>query len=83
MIGSSAAEVLRRRLADLRAVTYLVELPAARPVVIDGDQPQLRFDLGDGWWLSLTVGHRSTPRRPDGVLDETRVRRAVVEGVHR
>jgi hypothetical protein len=79
VMGESAAEVLRTRMADLRAVTYLAELPAGRPVVVEGEPPQLRFDLREGWSLLMTVGHQTVPRTDTGDLDQTRVRRALVQ----
>jgi hypothetical protein len=81
VMGESAAEVLRTRIADLRAVTYLAELPAGRPAVLDGDRPQLRFDLGEGWSLRMAVGHQTVPRTEGGDLDQTRVRRAIIQEI--
>jgi len=78
LMGESAAEVLRTRIADLRAVTYLADLPAGRPAVVGGDRPQLRFNLREGWSLLMKVGHQSVPRTEEGELDQTRVRRALV-----
>jgi len=82
-MGKSAAEVLRTRIADLRAVTYLAELPAGRPAVVDGDRPQLHFELRAGWSLLMAVGHQSAPRTDKGDLDQTRVRRALVQDIRR
>ena len=83
MMGGPAADVLRTRIADLRAVTYLADLPASRPDVIDGDRPRLRFELRDGWFLVMTVGHETVPRTEAGQLDQTRVRRALVQEISR
>jgi proteic killer suppression protein len=83
VMGESAADVLRTRIADLRAVTYLAELPVGRPVVIDGDQPQLHFELRAGWSLLIAVGHRDVPRTHEGDLDQTRVRRVRVQEISR
>lgn len=77
-VGAAAADALRTRIADLRAVTYLAELPVGRPTVIDGDPPQLRFELGADWSLQMTVTHQNVPRTEEGDLDQTRVRRACV-----
>lgn len=82
-IGAPAADVLRTRLADLRAATYLAELPAGRPAVLDGEPPRLRFELCDGWALLLSVAHQSVPRTEDGELDVTKVRRVLVQGISR
>jgi hypothetical protein len=82
-IGEAAADVLRTRLADLRAVTYLSDLPAGRPEVLDDDPPRLRFQLRDGWALLASVSHQAVPRTQQGDLDVTRVRRALVQEVTR
>jgi proteic killer suppression protein len=81
LLGEPAADVLRTRIADLRAVTYLAELPAGRPSVVNGDQPQLRFELRGGWSLLMSVGHQTVPRTQKGDLDQTRVRRVRVEEI--
>jgi hypothetical protein len=76
--GEPAADALRTRLADLRAVTYLSELPAGRPEVVGGDPPGLRFALRDGWFMEARVSHHNIPRSPDGSVDLARVRRALI-----
>jgi hypothetical protein len=81
MMGGPAADVLRTRIADLRAVTYLAELPAGRPAVMDGERPRLNFELGAGWSLLMEVGHQNVPRTEEGDLDQTRVRRARVQEI--
>lgn len=81
MMGEPAADVLRTRIADLRAVTYLADLPAGRPDVVDGDRPHLRFELRAGWSLLMAVGHQKVPRTDEGDLDQTRVRRARVQEI--
>ena len=81
--GQPAADVLQTRIADLRAATSLLDLPAGRPTVLDGESPQLRFPLRAGWTLSMAVGHRQVPRTAGGVLDQGRVRRARVEDISR
>ena len=83
MMGVSAADVLRTRIADLRAATYLAELPAGRPDVINGDRPQLRFELSEGWSLLMRVGHETVPLTEEGELDQARVRRALVQEISR
>lgn len=81
LLGKPAADVLRTRIADLRAVTYLADLPAGRPIVIEGNPPWLHFDLRAGWLLLMAVGHLNIPRTLDGDLDSTRVRRARVQEI--
>ena len=81
MMGETAAGVLRNRIADLRAVTHLGELPAGRPAVMEGERPKLHFELGAGWSLLMEVAHQNVPRTKEGDLDETRVRRARVQEI--
>lgn len=83
MMGEPAADVLRTRIADLRAVTYLADLPAGRPDIIDGERPQLRFELREGWSLLMRVGHETVPRTEAGGLDQTGVRRVLVQEISR
>jgi hypothetical protein len=80
-IGEPAAEILRTRVADLRAVTYLADLPVGRPAVIDGNPPELHFELRDGWSLRMVVNHHTTPRTEDDRLDLGRLRRVRVEDI--
>jgi hypothetical protein len=80
-MGEPAAGVLRTRIADLRAVTYLAELPAGQPAVADGDPPQLHFELRAGWSLLIAVAHGNVPRTDEGDLDQTRVRRVRVQEI--
>jgi len=80
LMGGPAAEVLRARIADLRAVTYLAQLPVGRPVVLEAERPQLRFELRAGWSMLMSVGHEQVPRTDGGALDQARVRRALVQG---
>ena len=82
-MGMSPADVLRTRLADLRAVTMLADLPAGRPRIVDAEHPQLRFELLEGWYLLMRVGHERVPRNEGGGLDLKRVRRAVVQEISR
>jgi hypothetical protein len=81
MMGEPAADVLRTRIADLRAVTYLADLPVGRPEVVNGVRPQLRFELRAGWSLLMVVSHERVPRTDAGDLDPARVRRAQVQEI--
>lgn len=76
--GEAAADALRTRIADLRAVSYVGDLPAGRPDVLDGDPPLLRFQLQDGLTVVARVSQQREPRTSEGALDLARVRRAVV-----
>lgn len=82
MMGEPAADVLRTRIADLRAATYLADLPpVSRPTIVDGDPPELHFELRDGWSLLMAVIHQTIPRTATGGLDQARVHRARVDKV--
>jgi hypothetical protein len=83
VIGAPAADALRTRLADLRAATYLADLPAGRPAVLGGEPPGLRFELRDGWSLLVSVAHQSVPHTKEGELDVTKVRRVLVQEISR
>lgn len=83
VMGNVAAGDLRTRIADLRAAIYLADLPVGRPNIIDGERPQLRFELRGGWSLLMRVGHETIPRTDAGELDQTRVRRAIVQAISR
>lgn len=82
-IGEPAAEILRTRIADLRAVAHLADLPVGRPSVVDGSPPRLCFVLRDGRALWMAVNHQTVPRTNDGELDVARVRRVRVEEIVR
>ena len=81
--GEDAAEKLRTRLADLRAVATLGDLPVALPEIVESSRPTLRFQLRDGWILVNRVNQRIVPRTVDGMLDIQRLRRIqVMEVTH-
>jgi hypothetical protein len=82
MMGEAAADDLRTRIADLRAATYLADLPpVGRPSIVDGDPPELHFELRDGWSLIMVVIQQTIPRTAAGDLDQARVHRARVDKV--
>jgi hypothetical protein len=82
MMGEPAADDLRTRIADLRAATYLADLPpVGRPTIVDGNPPELHFELRDGWSLLMAVIQQTIPRTAAGDLDQARVHRARVDKV--
>lgn len=80
--GHDAADGLRTRLADLRAATYLADLPLGHPEVLEGEPPCLRFELRGGLVLEARVSHATTPRTNEGDLDTSRVRRVLITEVN-
>lgn len=80
--GHDAADALRTRLADLRAATYLADLPLGHPEVLGSEPPCLRFELRGGLVLEARVSHATTPRTNEGDLDTSRVRRVLITEVN-
>ena len=76
--GDDAAGGLRTRLADLRAATYLADLPVGQPEIVVGEPPTLRFALIGGLVMLAKVSHATTPRADDTSLDTSRVRRMLI-----
>jgi hypothetical protein len=78
LYGNAAADALRTRLADLRAVNYLSELPTGMPEVMEGNLPRLRFVLEAGWSMLARIGQSTVPRNADGSLDLSLIHRALI-----
>ena len=78
--GTDVAETLRARLADLRAVTFLDDLPVG-PSQDPDDPLRLTFPLSMGATLVSRVGHDRPPLRAEGSLDTAAVRRLLIEEV--
>lgn len=78
--GTEVAETLRARLADLRAVTFLDDLPVS-PDPDLSDPLRLTFPLSTGATLISRVSHEHPPLNDDGSLDRAAVRRLLIEEV--
>jgi len=78
--GMEVAETLRARLADLRAVTFLEDLPVSPTADLE-DPLVLSFPLSRGATLLTRVSHERPPLRADGSLDTSAVRRLLIEEV--
>ena len=78
--GSAVAEVLRDRLADLRAASSPLELVAGRPGLVDDGVPSVSVALANGMWLVCRV-NATIPRMRDGSVDWCRVRRLRVMAI--
>ena len=78
-LGPAVAEILRHRLADLRAAASVNDLLAGRPrFTDDADQEYIIVDLYDGYRLVLAANHPKNPLTETGRLDWTRVSRIKV-----
>lgn len=79
--GHDGAIGLQTRLADLRAATYLADLPVGQPEIVVGEPPTLRFALTGGMVMLAKVSHATTPMADDASLDTSRVRRVLITEV--
>ena len=70
---------MKNRLADLRAATYVADLPAGRPQPLDGpDRGSLADELTDGHRVVLAANHRKNPITESGDIDWQRVSRVKI-----
>lgn len=67
-LGDTAAEFLKRRLADLRAAKSANDLVAGRPRIGD-DREHIVIDLGDSHRLIFKANHTNNPRTSTDDLD--------------
>ena len=81
-LGHSAADGLRRRLADLRAAQSVCDLVASPPTQLD-DPLELSIPIADGFHLVLRCNHLEAPMLNTGSLDWSSVERVKIMGVER
>lgn len=75
-LGAKVAEILKHRLADLRAATSPKDLVASLPRELDsGDSQHMAVDLCDGYRIVFSANHSNNPRTETGDLDWARVSR--------
>lgn len=75
-LGANGAKKLRTRLADLQAVSNVLELLAGRPHELTGDRKgQYAVDLDGGRRLVFEPDHKPVPSKLDGGIDWSRVTR--------
>lgn len=75
-LGSTVAELLKHRLADLRAATSPEDLIAGRPRVLDGTGgDHMALDLHDKYHIVFAVNHCDNPFDDTGSVDWSRVSR--------
>lgn len=75
-LGSEVAEVLKHRLADFRAATSVMDLPAGRPRLVGGSgHERMIIDLRAGYRIVLEANHPNNPTTEDGGIEWRRVSR--------
>jgi len=75
-LGEKVAEKLKRRLADLRAASYVKEIVAGKPRVLDGKHPeQIAVELCDEYLLIFCANHNTNPKLDSGEIDWSQVNR--------
>jgi hypothetical protein len=69
-LGAEAAEILKHRLADLRAAQSPLDLVVGRPRVLDGASLQAMIvELCNGWRIVFSANHPNNPVTEAGNLD--------------
>jgi proteic killer suppression protein len=76
-LGRSVGEVLKHRLADLRAAISVNDLLVGRPRILDGDTHNLHMviDLCDGYQVIFRANHPNNPVGENGKIDWQKVSR--------
>lgn len=74
-LGSEAAEKLKHRLADLRAVSSVKDLVAGRPREVEGT---IIVDLCNDYCIILCANHNSNPLLDTGAIDWSKVNRVKI-----
>ncbi len=81
-LGDAVAEILKHRLADLRSVGSVEDMPAGQPRVLEGSGGRLvSLDLGGGNQLVIGCNHIKPPVTDVGDIDWSRVTRIKILGV--
>ena len=81
-LGAEVAEILKHRLADLRAAQSPLDLVAGRPRVLDGVNPQrMIVELCNGWRIVFSANHPHNPITEAGNLDWVRVSRIKISRI--
>jgi hypothetical protein len=78
------AEILKRRLADLRAAASIEDLVAGQPRELDGSHGQhMVVDLRDGCRVIFCANHPKNPTTENGDLDWAKVSRVRILRIER
>lgn len=81
--GLTISQVLKRRLADLRAATSTTDLIVGKPRILDNEQ--MIIELSDGYQVVFRANHPDNPVLESGRIDWQRVSRIkimCIEGRH-
>jgi hypothetical protein len=76
--GEAVARTLRNRVADLRAASCPLDLPAGNPRLIDEDGERMAVNLRSGFRLLLVPNHVNNPRDENNRVDWKKVRRVKI-----
>jgi hypothetical protein len=75
-LGLKVAEILKHRLADLRAATSIYDVVVGNPRLIDDTEYQyMAIDLCDSHRMVFSANHLNNPIAESGKLDWSKVRR--------
>lgn len=80
-LGEQVARALRSRLADLRAVDSIIDLPVGQPVFLGLWHNRVRVEISDGCSILFEENHVRVRSLPDGRVDWARVRRIKILAV--
>ena len=79
ILGVRVAEMLKRRLADLRAATCVEDLVAGRPRKLEGaHQRQIAVELCDSFHFVFCANHNAVPLLESGAIDWAKVSRVKI-----
>ena len=82
-LDPDVSDLLRDRLADLRAADSVLDLPGVETMIVEQPEPAARIALARGFVLSAKPNHRQPPRAQDGSVDWSRVRRIQITEILR
>ena len=83
-LGAVASDLLRHRLADLRAASSIADLLVGRPrMVVSAEIEQLVIDLNNGFVIVLQANHPKNPIKEGEGLDWEAISRLKVVHIGR
>ncbi len=78
-LSPTVAEILKHRLADLRAAVSVKDLVAGKPRRLGGaDHQHMAIDLCDGYRIVFSANHPNNPVVESGELDWSKVSRVKI-----
>ena len=82
-LGLRVAEVLKHRLADIRAATSIDDLIAGKPHLINEIDQHMAIDLSDGYRIVICANHLKNPIMKSGRLNWSKVSRVKILRIER